>query len=170
MSRTYSGNYTVKNVSKYKGDAKKVVYRSSWELQVMKFLDSNNEVSLWNSEDFTIRYFYDVDKKYHTYHMDFWVKWKSGKVTLIEVKPKKQTEPPKVKNPKSKRGLNEAFAYIKNMNKWEAASEVAKDNGYEFRIWTEIELTEMGILKKSPGKLKKTIKPLPPFRKKKKKS
>jgi hypothetical protein len=89
---------------------------------------------------------------------------------LVEVKPKKQTEPPKAKNPKSKRSLNEVFAYIKNRNKWEAAEQVAKDNGYGFDIWTEIELTKMGILKKTPGKLKKTIKPLKPYRKPKKKT
>lgn len=168
MSRTYKGKYTVKNPSKYRGDVNNVVYRSMWEKNVMQFLDDNAEVEKWNSEDFTIRYYYEVDKKMHTYHMDFWIKWKSGRVMLVEVKPFKQTQPPKVKNPKSKRSLNEAFTWVKNCNKWEAASEVAKDNGYEFRIWTEKELTEMGILKKTPGKLKKTIKPLPPYRKKKK--
>ena len=168
MSRTYKGNYKVKNPAKYKGDVNNVVYRSSWEKNVMISLDNDPNVVKWNSEDFTIRYFYDVDKKYHTYHMDFWIKYKNGEVLLVEVKPFKQTQAPKVKNPKSKRSLNEAFAYIKNVNKWEAAQEVAADNGYRFEIWTEKELTAKGILKKQPGKLKKAPKKLAPYRRKKK--
>ncbi len=75
--------------------------------------------------------------------------------------------PPKSKNPKSKSSLNEAFAYIKNRNKWDAAEKVAKDNGYRFVIWTEDELEKMGIKKKQPGKLKK-LSPMKPYRKKKK--
>lgn len=169
MSNTYKGKYKVKNPKKYKGDLGKVVYRSGWEHNVMQFLDEHKEVEKWNSEDFVIRYYYEVDKKYHNYHMDFWVKFTNGKVLLIEVKPKKQTEPPKTKNPKSKRSINEALTYIKNVNKWEAAQKVAKDNGYGFEIWTEVELEKMGILKKTPGKLKK-LKPMKPYRKKPKKS
>lgn len=165
MPKTYKGNYKVKNPKKYKGDVNNVVYRSSWEKSVMQHLDSDNNVEKWNSEDFVIRYFYEVDKKYHNYHMDFWVKYKNGKVLLIEVKPKKQTVPPKTKNPKSKRSLNEAFTYIKNRNKWEAAENVAKDNGYSFEIWTEVELKKRGILKNTPGKIKK-LKPMRPYRKK----
>ena len=107
-----------------------------------------------------------MDKKWHKYHVDFWIKFKNGNVLLVEVKPKKQTQPPKSKTPRSKRSLNEAFTYIKNRNKWEAAEQVAKDNGYKFAIWTEDELTKMKILNKTPGKLKK-LKPLSPFKKKK---
>jgi hypothetical protein len=166
MPRTYKGKYTVKHPSKYKGNLEEVVYRSNWEKSVMIWLDNNSEVAKWNSEDFIIPYYYDVDKRWHKYHVDFWIKFKSGNVLLVEVKPKKQTQPPKSKNPRSKRSLNEAFAYIKNRNKWEAAEQVAKDNGYKFAIWTEDELTKMKILNKTPGKLKK-LKPLAPFKKKK---
>lgn len=167
MPNNYKGKYKVKNVSKYKGNTQEVVYRSSWELAVMKHLDNNPEISKWNSEDFVVRYYYDVDKKYHSYHVDFWIKYKNGKVLLVEVKPKKQTLPPVTKTPRSKKSLNEAFTWIKNCNKWEAAGKIAKDNGYSFQIWTEEELKKMGILKKQPGKLKK-LKPIPPYRKKKK--
>lgn len=170
MSRTYKGKYKVKNPAKYRGDAENVVYRSNWEHQTMIFLDEHDGVAEWNSEDFIIPYYYDVDKKWHKYHMDFWIRFTNGKTLLVEVKPKKQTAAPKTKNPRSKRSLNEAFTWIKNCNKWEAAAEVAKDNGFGFEIWTEDELTKYGILKKSPGKLKKTIKPLKPYRKPKKKS
>ena len=166
MSKTYKGRFTPKNPTKYKGDVENITYRSGWERDVMKYLDDSTTVEQWNSEEFVIRYYYDIDKKYHRYFIDFWVKWKSGQVTLIEVKPKKQVLPPKTKTPRSKRSLNEAFTYIKNQNKWEAARKVAADNNYRFIIWTEEELEKMGILKKSPGKLKK-MKPIKPYRKKK---
>jgi hypothetical protein len=169
MNKTYKGKYKVKNPKKYKGDVNNVVYRSGWERDVMVYLDDHTGVAEWNSEDFIIRYFYEVDKKNHNYHMDFWIKFTNGTILLVEVKPKRQTEPPKSKNPRSKRGLTEAFAYIKNRNKWDAAEKVAKDNGYGFVIWTEVELTEMGILKKTPGTIKK-LKPMTPYRKKKKKT
>jgi hypothetical protein len=60
------------------------------------------------------------------------------------------------------------MTYVKNMNKWSAAQSYAADRGWEFQIWTEIQLTEMGIMPKQSkkGPLKK-LKPLKPFRKKK---
>ena len=53
-----------------------------------------------------------------------------------------------------------------NCNKWEAADKIAKDNGWEFVIWTEDDLERFGILKKQPGRMKK-LKPMKPYRKKK---
>jgi len=165
MKKTYKGPFSPTHPEKYKGDINNIVYRSSWERDVMVYLDNSSSVEKWNSEEFIIKYYYDVDKKWHRYHIDFWVKWTSGQVTLIEVKPKKQVLPPKIKNPRSKQGLNEAFAYIKNRNKWEAAQKIAEDNNYKFIIWTEEELEKMGIKKKSPGKLK-PLKPMKAFKKK----
>ena len=76
---------------------------------------------------------------------------------LVEIKPDKETKPPRKGNKKSKRFISEAATYVKNMNKWNAANEFAKDNGYEFQIWTEKTLDTMGILPKQ-------IKPLKPFK------
>ena len=166
MAKTYSGNYTVRNPKKYKGNASSVHYRSNWEKQCFIWLDGNEGVQWWNSEEFVVPYYYDVDKSWHRYFVDLTVKWKNGKTTLVEVKPKKQTQPPKTKTPKSKRSLNEAYTWIKNNNKWKAADRVAKDNGWEFVIWTEDDLQRFGILKKSPGKIK-PMKKMTPYRKKK---
>ena len=33
--------------------------------------------------------------------------------------------------------MTEALTYVKNMNKWEAANEYAKDRKWKFEIWTE---------------------------------
>ena len=156
--KVYNGKYHVKHPERYKGDSKEVFYRSSWELACCKFLDEDARVEWWNSEEFVVPYWSDLDKKRHRYFVDFAVKWKTGMTTLIEVKPKRQTQPPKKKN------LQETYTFVRNMNKWEAADQVAKDNGWEFVIWTEEELKKYGILKKQPGKLN----PLPRYRKKKK--
>ena len=65
--------------------------------------------------------------------------------------------------------MTEALTYVKNMNKWEAAENYAKDRGWEFQVWTEKTLQEMKLLAKPvPGKLKK-YKPLPSHRKKRRK-
>ena len=103
--------------------------------------------------------------------MDFVIKYKSGKVVLVEVKPHKQTMRPERKQGKSRHTLlNEGMTYIKNQSKWKAANEYAKDRGYHFEIWTEKELTAMGIMPKSTQRMrtKKPLKKLPPFRKKRK--
>ena len=38
---SYKGWFRPKNPIKYKGDAANIVYRSNWELRVMKHLDIN---------------------------------------------------------------------------------------------------------------------------------
>ena len=91
------------------------------------------------------------------------VPFDDGKTIIVEIKPDKETTPPK-RPDKSKRYINEAMTYVKNMNKWEAANSYAKDRGWEFQIWTEETLYSMGIMKKLKG-----LKPLKPYRKKRKK-
>lgn len=164
----YSGKYKVSNPKKYQGDHTKVVYRSLWEKAVFGWCDTNPNIVKWSSEEIIVPYFYDVDKRYHRYFPDLKITYKDGKTILVEIKPNKETTPPK-RPDKSKRYINEALTYVKNMNKWQAAESYCKDRGWEFRIWTEITLQEMGLmakpLKKIPGKLK----PLKPYKRKKSK-
>jgi len=163
----YSGRYIVKNKKKYKGDFDKVVYRSLWEKHVFKWCDDNPKVKEWSSEEIVVPYYYEVDKKYHRYFVDLKIVTEE-KTLLVEIKPEKETNPPTGEK-RTKKYINEGLTYIKNMNKWEAANEYAKDRGWEFQIWTEKTLQEMKLLTKPvPGKLKK-MKPLPPYRKKRKK-
>ena len=163
----YSGLYKVKNRQKYKGDASKVVYRSLWEKAVFQWCDNNPKVRNWSSEEVIVPYFYEVDKKYHRYFVDMKIVF-DDKTLLVEIKPEKETRPPEGKR-KTKQYISEGLTYIKNMNKWEAANEFAKDRGWEFQIWTEKTLQEMKLLQKPvPGKLKK-LKPLAPYRKKRRK-
>lgn len=159
----YSGKYKIKNLSKYEGDPTKITYRSSWEKACFVWCDNNPDVHKWSSEEVVVPYKWDIDKKMHRYFVDLKISFKDGKTILVEIKPDKETAPPK-RPDKSKRYIGEAMTYVKNMNKWEAANEFAKDRGWDFQIWTEDTLYSMGILKKL-----KALKPLKPYRKKRKK-
>ena len=161
----YSGRYTVENKKKYKGDYSNVIYRSLWERHVFKWCDQNPKVKEWSSEEIIVPYYYDVDKRYHRYFPDLKIVFEN-KTILVEIKPHKETSPPTGKR-KTKQYISEGLTYVKNMNKWEAANRFCKDRKWEFQIWTEKTLHEMGImakpLKKVPGKLKA----LKPYRRKK---
>ena len=159
----YSGKYKVKNLAKYRGDPDKVVYRSSWEKACFQWCDANPKVKSWSSEETVVPYKWDIDKKMHRYFVDLKITFTDNKTILVEIKPSKETTPPK-RPDKSKRYIGEAMTYVKNMNKWEAADAYAKDRGWEFQVWTEDTLYEMKILKKLKG-----LKPLKPFKKTRKK-
>lgn len=158
----YKGRYTVKNKTKYKGDPSNIIYRSLWERNAFRWCDNNKSVKWWNSEEVVIPYLYEVDKRYHRYFMDLAIHFDTGKTVLVEIKPAKQTKPP-TGSKRTKRYITEGYTYVKNQNKWEAASKYAKDNGYHFEIWTERELEKLGILTKG-------MKPLKPFKRTKKKT
>ena len=162
----YSGHYKVKNIKKYNGDFSNVVYRSLWEKHVFKWCDENSSIKGWSSEEVIIPYYYEGDKKYHRYFPYIKIVFED-KTLLVEIKPAIQTAPPTgVK--RTKKYIAEAYTYVKNVNKWEAAQEFCKDRGWEFQVWTEKTLQEMGLLPKTmPGKIKKPLKRMKPFRRKK---
>lgn len=162
MKKTYSGKYKIKNPEKYRGDPTNVQYRSMWERHLMKYFDENSGIVSWSSEEIIVPYLYEVDRKYHRYFVDFFIETKEGKKILIEVKPEKETSPP-TGSKRTKRYINEGLTYVRNMNKWEAANEYAKDRGWEFQIWTE----KTEPLKSMIGKPLKKLKPLPKFTRKK---
>jgi hypothetical protein len=62
------------------------------------------------------------------------------KTYVIEVKPKRQTQPPKPKSRVTKGFIYEAKTYAVNQAKWKAAVEFCKDRMVEFKIITEDEL------------------------------
>ena len=158
--KTYSGKYKVKDPTRYKGDHTNVVYRSMWERQCFAWCENNSEIKEWSSEEIVVPYYYEIDKKYHRYFIDLKITFNNGKTILVEIKPEKETAPPK-RPDKTKRYLNEALTYVKNQNKWQAANEFAKDRGWEFQIWTEKTLEKMNILPKAL----KPLKPLKPVKK-----
>jgi len=138
------GEYKLKNPEKYKGTLP-IIYRSSWEQRVFYFLDTHPSIIEWGSESIIIPYKSPIDNQIHRYYIDlhFTVKNKKGEIKkyLIEIKPKKQTKPPKEPKRKTQKALErykkEQLEYIKNKAKWEAAEKWAKHKGYIFQIWTE---------------------------------
>lgn len=142
---SYKGRYTIKKPEKYAGDPTKVVYRSLWERNAFRWCETNPDVKLWNSEDVVVPYVYSVDKSLHRYYVDLLIQMKNGKTYLIEIKPKKETSPPKSPKRKTKRYLNEQLTYIKNTDKWKAADKFAQHNGWKFQVWTEDTLKNLGI-------------------------
>jgi hypothetical protein len=141
---TYKGKYKPKNPSKYKGDPSNIVYRSLWERQVFRFMDEHDGVLNWGSETVVIPYRCKTDNKIHRYFMDVIFTTENG-TYLIEVKPNKETQPPKEPKRKTKRYIKEVMTYIKNTSKWEAAEEYALDRGWKFEIWDEHKLKKLGI-------------------------
>jgi hypothetical protein len=134
------GRFRPKNPQKYRGDANNIIYRSTWEIKVMNYLDDNPNVIWWGSEELPIPYFNPIDKRKHRYFPDFIAKMRKSDGTVmtyvIEVKPEKQTQPPTQKR-KTKTYLQEAVTYEINKAKWYAAEEFCKDHGWQFQILTE---------------------------------
>lgn len=135
------GTFSPKNPKKYKGDHNKIIYRSSWELMVFKWLDTNENVIWWGSEELHIPYFSPVDSKWHRYFPDILAQVKTidGKVKtyLIEIKPKAQVQEPKKPNRITKRYINEVCTYGINTEKWKAARIFCEKQNWEFMIMTE---------------------------------
>ena len=142
---SYKGRFRPKNHKKYKGDPTKVYYRSLWERRFMNYCDTTPSILEWNSEEIIIPYVSPIDNKVHRYFPDFYIKVRnvSGKVVreIIEVKPKRQCQPPKVPNRKTKKYLREVVTYGVNQAKFKAAEEYCKNRKYNFRILTEDHLT-----------------------------
>jgi hypothetical protein len=140
---SYKGWFRPKNPSKYKGNATNIIYRSNWELRVMKWLDGNPAVIWWASEELPIPYVSPVDNKVHRYFPDFIVRTKrkdgSEQTSILEVKPHKQTMMPTQKR-KTQRYLAEVATYAVNQAKWKAANLFCKEHGWQFQLITEKEL------------------------------
>lgn len=144
MRKTYKGLYKPINPTKYKGDPNNIVFRSLWEKQVMVYLDKNPNVVYWGSEEIPIPYLSPKDGKMHRYFPDFVVVAKSSdgkvKTLLLEVKPYKETQPPKKGKRTTQKYLEESMTYGINMAKFDAARDFCSQHNWEFKIITEYEL------------------------------
>lgn len=139
----YKTKFFPKNPIKYIGDPAKILCRSLWERRFCKFLDENANIIRWSFETLKIPYLSPKDNAVHIYHPDFIIERKSkdGSIgtIVVEIKPYKQTQKPKIK--KSKRiMLEESLLFSINNAKWEAAKDFCKKHDWEFIILTEKEL------------------------------
>lgn len=141
---TLKGVYKIQNPKKYIGNPNNIIYRSSWELKFMKWCDNNENILEWGSEELPIPYISPLDNRVHRYFVDFYIKVqeKSGVVKkyLVEVKPQKFTQEPKIPTRKTKKFLQEVMQWGVNQAKWKFATEFCEDRGWKFIILTEKEL------------------------------
>ena len=152
----HQGIFYPKNIEKYVGDVKNIIYRSKWELCFLKWCDTSPSVVKYSSEQCVIPYISPIDGKKHRYFVDFFVTilQETGNVQnfLIEIKPFVQTKPPK--KPKT---INESYnesvkTYLINQAKWKAAERVCQERGWKFMVLTERELFRTVKRKKHANK------------------
>ena len=143
MAESIKSLFKPSHPKKYKGAPTNIICRSSWERRFCNWCDLNESILEWGSEEFWIPY-RAPDGKVRRYFPDFIIKVKENngdvKTYVIEVKPKKQTRPPKKKKNVTKSYLYECKTYAVNQAKWKAANEWCADRRIEFKIITEREL------------------------------
>ena len=143
MAESIKSKYKPENPRKYKGDYRNIICRSSWERKFCRWCDLNESILEWGSEEFFIPY-RSPDGRVRRYFPDFIMKVKETngevKTYVIEVKPLRQTKPPKKKKRVTKSYIYECTTYAVNQAKWKAADEWCKDRKIEFKIITEKEL------------------------------
>ena len=144
MAESIKSRYKPLNPQKYSGNPNNIICRSSWERKFCQWADRKDSVISWASEEINIPYISPKDNRVHKYYPDFLIKVKESsnriKTYVVEVKPKKQTLPPKKRKRITKSYIYECQTYAVNQAKWRAASEFCKDNRIEFKIITEDEL------------------------------
>ena len=128
---------------KYTG-IRPIVYRSGLELSFFRWCDRNNKILEWSSESVVLPYVSPKDGRVHRYFVDGTVKLQTAsevKKYLIEIKPSKQTVPPKQHGNKKKSTLlYEQIQWATNSAKWKAAQAWCKKNNYKFLILREKDL------------------------------
>jgi hypothetical protein len=127
----HQGRFTPQNPEKYKGDYTNIIYRSSWEVNFMRWCDRNSNILEWGSEEFFIPYYDPTTNKVRRYFPDFIIKVQESdgsiKKYIIEVKPERQTKPPTQSSKKKRKTyITEALTYEKNIAKWKAVQKVVE--------------------------------------------
>lgn len=147
------GRFIPRNPQKVVGDVSKIVFRSSWELTVLKFFDSSNSVLRYGSEVIKIAYVKPTDGRVHYYFPDFICAFKDKdgnvKQEIIEVKPLKETYLTE------KSTTYDKIAIAINHAKWEAAKAFAEAHGMTFRVITEASIYKSNPQSRNKGKKRK---------------
>ena len=116
MGKSIKSKFKPSNPDKYMGDPSNIICRSSWERKFCNWCDKQPNVLKWASEEFSIPYVSPADGKVHRYFPDFWIKKRSGRCILIEVKPYKQTQPPDPANKNKTKTGRVSRKYLKEEN------------------------------------------------------
>ena len=134
-----SGIYRPINCQKF--GAVKCQYRSSWEHDFLRWADYNDKITKVLYEKIIVPYICKTDGKMHRYYVDCAIEMKEGKETkkwLVEIKPFRQTIPPKEsKKKKPVTIITEKLNWVKNQSKWDSAKKYCRKMGYRWCIITE---------------------------------
>ena len=138
------GEFIPKNSVKYKGRYP-IIVRSTWERMFSQWLDMNPSVIEWSSESHVVNYYDPVQMKRRRYYPDYYMKvtTRDGgfRKYLVEIKPYRETLPPKkTKGQSKKTKLYQESTYLTNQAKWEAAKRYCQKMGLEWKIITEKEM------------------------------
>ena len=133
------------NKNKYVGDPQHILCRSLWERRFCKYLDENIKILKWGFETIKIPYLSPIDNKVHYYIPDFIIETENADkikdITVIEIKPNKQTKEPTPRRKKNNRAfIQECSTYSINISKWNTASDYCIKRGWKFKILTEKDL------------------------------
>lgn len=135
-----------KDISDSKTIKYAVEYKSGLELSAFRYADCNPSISSWSVEPFPIQYIKPTDNKPHRYYIDLLIRFVTGDMFLVEVKPDSQTKMPRkpkgMKNntstPKAlNRYKNDVMTYMINQAKWDAAINFGKKHNMKFVTMTE---------------------------------
>lgn len=143
FEKVQKGKFSPRYPEKYMGNLEMIVYRSSWELILMNRFDLSRGVKKWSSEPGWIPYINpmkDDRNKASRYFPDFYMQNVEGNKFIIEVKPFKQTQPPRQPQRKTKSFFEECATFSINQAKWNAAERFCIERGFEFVILTENEI------------------------------
>ena len=104
-------------------------YRSGWELEYMKFLDSNVQVVSYSYEKVIVPYISNIRSgRIRRYFPDFLIEYSDGRKVLVEIKPSNR--------------LNKPI----NVKKLLAAKQWCKEHDVTLEVITEVELRGLGLL------------------------
>ena len=119
------------------------MYRSSWELAVMRMCDNNPSIVQWASEAIHVNYQNPLTGKSTIYVPDFFVVFIDANnqqhAEVWEIKPTKETT-----LEAAGRSPRAQAAAIVNAAKWQACNAWCKNQGLRFRVLTENEIFHQG--------------------------
>ena len=121
MAESIKSKYKPIHPKKYQGNPNNIICRSSWERKFCQWCDRKENVISWASEEISIPYVSPKDNRIHRYYPDFLIKVREYnnriQTYVVEVKPKKQTLPPKPRKRVTKSYIYECTTYAVNQAK-----------------------------------------------------
>lgn len=121
-----------------------IQFKSSLELNAVRYADFNKFIVKWSLEPFAISYIKPADNRQHRYFPDLFLEFSNGSKILVEIKSKSETQKPKVPMRKTEQSIaryaKACLTFATNQAKWLAANKFCQMRGIQFCILTEEQL------------------------------